>query len=134
MVVVVSEAELTSATTKVGRRSSFDSCFVLEAAVIYRSRRTELTDRIGSGKRSLPFRARRCAVVFPAVAEVLRADSVLGVHGEAAYRADQARSAPTAAPPWSKSTRWLGHRHSMFSETSGPSCGAPSGRICAAFA
>jgi hypothetical protein len=57
--------------------------------VIYRSRRTELIDQIGSGKRSLPVRARRCAVVLPAVAEVLRADLVFGVHGEAAYRADQ---------------------------------------------
>jgi hypothetical protein len=132
MVVVPETKYIPATNVKVGRRSSFDSRFV--SAAIYRLRRTELTDRIGSGKRSLPFRARRRAVVLPAVAEVLRADSVLEVHGEAAYRADQARSAPTAAPPWSKSTRWLGHRHSMFCETSGQSCGAPSGRICAAFA
>ena len=73
---------------KVGRRSSFDSRFV-SAAAIYRSRRTELIGQIGSGKRSLPVRASRCAVVLPAVAEVLRADLVFGAHGEAAYRADQ---------------------------------------------
>jgi hypothetical protein len=49
LVVVVSEAEHTSATTKVGSRSSFDSCFASEGAVIYRSRRTELIGQIGSG-------------------------------------------------------------------------------------